>query len=209
MNRFFCHSFAIIIGLLAVCSPALAQKMEIIGANGQKTVITPSGQVSAISSLGAFTLNLASPPAIGGTAPAAGAFTTLSATSTVSGAGFTNIKTGEFGITIDGAGSAITTGTKGYLPIPFACTISEVSMYADVSGSAVVDVWKDTYANYPPTVADTITAAAKPTISAATKSKDTTLTGWTTSVTAGDVIGFNVDSASTITRLHVVVKYTK
>ena len=48
----------------------------------------------------------------------------------------------------------------------------------------------------PPTVADTITASAKPTLSSATKSEDTTLTGWTTAVTAGDVFGFMVDSAS-------------
>ena len=32
------------------------------------------------------------------------------------------------------------------------------------SGSIVIDVWKDTYANFPPIVADTITASAKPTL---------------------------------------------
>lgn len=115
----------------------------------------------------------------------------------------------SFGITIDGAGSAITTGVKGYIEIPHAMTISQVTMLADQSGSAVVDIWKDTYANYPPTDADTITASAVPTISTATKSQDSTLTGWTTSVSAGDIIGFNVDSASTIERLHVVVSGTK
>lgn len=107
------------------------------------------------------------------------------------------------GITIDGGGSAITTGLKGYLEIPYNCTITGVTMLADVSGSAVVDIWNADYASYPPTVTETITASAKPTISAATKSKNTTLTGWTTSVLAGDVLAFNVDSASTITRLHV------
>ncbi len=110
-------------------------------------------------------------------------------------------KTRQIGITIDGGGSAITTGVKGYKSFPVAGTITGVRMLADVAGSAVVDIWKDTYANYPPTVADTITAGAKPTISAAQKSEDTTLTGWTTSVAAGDVFGFNVDSAATITRL--------
>jgi hypothetical protein len=116
-------------------------------------------------------------------------------------AGATRI--GSVGITIDGGGSAITTGTKGFLEVPFAGTITAVRMFADQSGSAVVDVWKDTYANYPPTVADTITASAKPTISSTVKSQDTTLTGWTTAVSAGDILGFNVDSASTITRLTV------
>lgn len=113
----------------------------------------------------------------------------------------TQARTRQIGITIDGGGSAITTGIKGDRTSPWTGTITGVRMLADISGSAVVDIWKDTFANYPPTVADTITAAAKPTISAATKSEDTTLTGWTTSVTAGDTFRFNVDSATTITRL--------
>lgn len=116
---------------------------------------------------------------------------------------------GAIGITIDGGGSAITTGIKGFIEIPFACTITRVTMLADQSGSAVVDIWKDTYANYPPTDADSITASAVPTISTATKSQDSTLTGWTTSVSAGDIIGFNVDSASTITRLTITLKTTR
>lgn len=110
-------------------------------------------------------------------------------------------RTRQIGITIDGGGSAITTGVKGYKSFPVAGTITGVRMLADQSGSAVVDIWKDTYANFPPTNADSITASAKPTISAAQKSEDTTLTGWTTSVSAGDVFAFNVDSATTITRL--------
>jgi len=43
---------------------------------------------------------------------------------------------------IDGGASAITTGEKGHLEIPFACTIQQVTMLADQSGSIVVDIWK-------------------------------------------------------------------
>lgn len=110
---------------------------------------------------------------------------------------------------IDGGGSAITTGVKGDIEVPFNCTIQQVTMLADQSGSIVVDIWKDTYANYPPTDADSITASAVPTISAATKSQDATLTGWTTSVSAGDILRYNVDSASTVTRVTVSLKVTK
>lgn len=110
-------------------------------------------------------------------------------------------KTRQIDITIDNNGSVITTGVKGFRSFQVAGTITKVRMLADVVGSIVVDIWKDTFANYPPTVADTITAAAKPTISATNKSEDTTLTGWTKSIAAGDVFGFNVDSATTITRL--------
>ena len=110
---------------------------------------------------------------------------------------------------IDGGGSAITTGEKGHLEIPFACTIDQVTMMADQSGSIVVDIWKDTYANFPPTDADSITASAPPTISTAQKSQDATLTGWTTAIAAGDILAYNVDSCSTITRVTISLKVTR
>lgn len=116
---------------------------------------------------------------------------------------------GYVGITIDGGGAAITTGVKGYIRVPYVGTITKVSTLADQSGSIVIDIWKDTYANYPPTVADTITASAKPTLSAATKAEDSTLTGWTTAIAAGDVLGFNVDSATTVQRVHLLLEITK
>jgi hypothetical protein len=72
----------------------------------------------------------------------------------------------------------------------------------------VIDVWKDTYANAPPVNADSITASAPPTLSSAQKSQDTTLTGWTKTVAVGDVFGFNVDSATTITRVTLILSVT-
>jgi hypothetical protein len=110
---------------------------------------------------------------------------------------------------IDGGGSAITTGIKGDVQMPFACTITAARLLADQSGSIVVDIWKDTYANFPPTDADTITSSTPPTISTATKSEDTTLTSWTTSIAAGDILRFNVDSITTVTRVTVALTVTK
>ncbi len=110
---------------------------------------------------------------------------------------------------IDGGGVAITTGIKADLEIPFACTIQRVTMLADQVGSVVVDIWKDVYANYPPTVADSITAADLPTITAAVDSQDAALTGWNTIIAAGDVLRFNVNSVSTITRLTLSLKILK
>jgi len=106
---------------------------------------------------------------------------------------------------IDGGGSALTTGVKADVYVPYACTITAVTMLADQSGSVVVDIWKAAYASYPPTVANTITAAALPTISAANKSQDSTLTGWTTSISAGDTLRFNINSASTMTRVNLTL----
>lgn len=88
-------------------------------------------------------------------------------------------------------------------------TITRWTALGDASGSAVIDIWKDTYANFPPTVADTITAAAKPTISAATKGQSSTLTGWTTSFSKGDIFRFNVDSVSGLSRLALAIDFTR
>ena len=110
---------------------------------------------------------------------------------------------------IDGGGSAITTGQKGHLEIPFKCEIQRVTLLADQSGSIVIDIWKDTYVNFPPTDADSITSATPPTISAAQKSQDATLTGWTKTINAGDILAFNVDSCATITRVVLILKIQK
>lgn len=109
-------------------------------------------------------------------------------------------------VLIDGGGTAITTGVKGDAPLDFASTIVGWTLVADQSGSIVVDVWKDSYANFPPTVADSITASAKPTLSAADHNKSSTLTGWTTAIAAGDVLRFNVSSAATVTRVTLALQ---
>ena len=90
--------------------------------------------------------------------------------------------------------------------MPFAGSISEVRLFADQTGSIVLDLWKDTYNNFPPTVADSICGSAKPTLSSASKYRDTTLSGWTTNFNVGDVVRVNVDSASTLTRVTLALR---
>ena len=114
---------------------------------------------------------------------------------------------GSITMIIDGGASVITTGLKGFLEIPFACQLQAVTLLGDVSGSIVIDIWKDVYLNYPPTAADTITAAAKPTISSALKSQDVALTGWNKTINAGDILGFNVDSVTSIKRVTLSLKF--
>lgn len=109
---------------------------------------------------------------------------------------------------MDGGGAEITTGIKARIYVPYNCTITAVTMLADQTGNAVVDIWKDSYANYPPTIADTIVASAPPTISGSNKSQDNTLTGWTTSISAGDTLIFNLDSITNIEYLVIVLTVT-
>lgn len=110
----------------------------------------------------------------------------------------------------DGGGAALTTGVKGDLLIPFGCTINSVTLEADQSGSIVIDIWKKTYAlDSPPAVGQTITASAKPTLASHQSSQDATLSGWTTAVSANDMLRFNIDSITTCTRVTLTLKVTK
>lgn len=107
---------------------------------------------------------------------------------------------------IDGGTTTIATGEQGFIPIPKNATITEWTLLADQSGSIVIDIWKDTYANYPPVNADSITGSAKPTITSSTKARSSTLTGWTTSITADDILGFEVESVTNLRRVTVYLK---
>lgn len=122
-------------------------------------------------------------------------------------------KVGALAFPIDGGGSVITTGLKMGLVIPFACTITRATIIgvlpAATNGSIVLDIWKDSYANHPPLVGDTITASAKPTISGAQKAQDSTLTGWTTAISAGDILFVTVDSVATFTMVTLSLRITK
>lgn len=121
-----------------------------------------------------------------------------------------------FGSTVRGAGggggssftdSAVeatfvlpTGGMEVHTRVPWDGEITGWVMTGDGTGSAEVDVWVDSYANYPPAVGDTITAAALPTISAAVKASGSP-TGWSTTVTKGQWMVFHINSVSGLQRL--------
>lgn len=102
------------------------------------------------------------------------------------------------------SGPIVTPVNDVYVRITKSGTINKVTLLTEGGpGACVVDIWKDTYANFPPTVADSICGASKPTITGGIKYEDSTLTGWTTSVTAGDVLVFHLQSVSTFSLIFV------
>jgi len=107
--------------------------------------------------------------------------------------------------TLDGRGSDVEVGQQVDLYVPFDCTIVAGVLLNDAAGSIQVDIWKDTYASFEPTDADSIADAAPLNTSSATKSRDTTLSGWTLNLAAGDTLRLNVDSCSGVTRCAVTL----
>ena len=114
---------------------------------------------------------------------------------------------GVIGLVIDGGGSVPATGAKGFVQVPFGCTITGWTMLADQSGSAQITVSKGAYSAFP-TLAS-IDASAPPNLSTAQKATSTTLTGWTTAISAGDVLGFNLDSVAACQRIILELQVTK
>jgi hypothetical protein len=113
---------------------------------------------------------------------------------------------------VDGGGVAITTGVKGFISMPVAgvwkaWTILSIDAASPISGSIVFDIWVDDLAAFPPAVADTITASDKPTLTTATFSSGSSLTGWTKGFNAGDVVAFNVDSATSVTKVSLTLEF--
>ena len=111
------------------------------------------------------------------------------------------------GVVIDGGASVPATGSKGFIQIPYNCTITGWTMLANTSGSAQITVKKSTYAGFPST--SSIVASAPPNLSGAQKATSTTLTGWTTTINLGDILEYNLDSAATVTRVVLQLLVTR
>ncbi len=116
---------------------------------------------------------------------------------------------GQLGVGLNGNGVVITPGVKSYLTVPYSGIITGWELLSTATGSIVIDVWKDTYANYPPTLSDSICGIDKPTLSSQIKNNNNNLTAWSTTITEGDIIAFNVDSASTVTQVTLTLKINK
>jgi hypothetical protein len=127
---------------------------------------------------------------------------------TISGGGGGSSSTGSLGVTVDGVTGVIQVGQVGYIDIPYDGTITDWSIISNVSGSIQFDVWNAS--GVIPTVANTIIGAGtKPSLSNQQIIFGTP-SGWTTvSFLAGDILGFYVDSASTVKRATLTLKINK
>jgi hypothetical protein len=117
----------------------------------------------------------------------------------------------QFVAVFDGGGSEIADNKVVYINVPYDCTLTGWTLLGDVSGAIQLDVWKDTYANYPPTNSDSITNSHEPAIAAnGIKNTDVDISDWTTvTCTAGDVIAVSVDSCTTITWANLMISATR
>lgn len=110
------------------------------------------------------------------------------------------ILTKSIGLTLDGQGGVISTGSKGFSLPSFNGTILSWHLKGDdaTTGSIVIDIKRGG--------TSIVGAGNKPTITSA-NSASANVSGWTsTTITAGDEIEYNVDSASTFVRVNLEIK---
>jgi len=105
---------------------------------------------------------------------------------------------------IDGGGSAIAVGMKGYVgPFPFPMNVKEVHLQCDVSGQIEVDILKHSHLSGILSSDETISSGSRPGTAGSSKYHDANLSSWVKTISSGDIIGFNVTSAETVTKCTV------
>jgi hypothetical protein len=105
-------------------------------------------------------------------------------------------------VTLNGAGATVPTGQVYANPVAGDnWTISGWAITAQGNApTATFDVWKIAKGTSLPTVANTI-MGTKPSLASGNALVSTTLTGWSTAVSAGDIWGVNLDSVAGATNI--------
>ena len=119
-----------------------------------------------------------------------------------------NLKTGSFGVTVDGVTGIVQVGTVGYVVMPYAGNITGFSITANVAGTVSFDITSASGAI--PTVS--IITSGYPTITGTNFTTSTAVGGWSTVFAAGDVFGFSVRASpapATIKNATLTIRTTR
>ena len=177
----------------------------------------PSG-ITSLNGLTAFVQNFAT-PGTAGTAPNwSSALDThtlnipLASTASVtagliSNTQYSNLKTGSCGVTFDGGGQVVQTKIA-YVQMPYNGTLGAWSMVADQTGACTIAVSKSTFAGFPPTSA---VYSVNPAISAGfqTATAPGAYNSGMATVTAGDVLKFEISAITSITWVNLSISIAK
>ena len=107
--------------------------------------------------------------------------------------------------TFDNAGTVLPTGVANlYYEVQSPSTLAAWALTGTPSGSVSINVLKATGAI--PMAGDSIVAAAPPNLVSTQLGNSSALTGWTTAIAAGDVLGFDIISAIAITKAVLTLK---
>lgn len=105
---------------------------------------------------------------------------------------------------VDSGTSPMTLGNKGTLTIDVTGEIQSWVLLADVSGVLRLNIKKCSYDTYPNFVS--ISGTEKPQLNNQSKNRDEDLTSWTTILSAGDILQFEVENVIDIKKFMLAMK---
>lgn len=109
----------------------------------------------------------------------------------------------------DGGGVQLGTGLRVDVVVPYACEVDSYTLLGLPSGSVSVSVHKASYADWPDTETAMATGGTGPAVVGSNKSTGDTNSWSETTINAGDILIFRVQSASTTTRAVLNLSVTR
>lgn len=121
------------------------------------------------------------------------------------GGTFTQSHTVNF--VVDGAGAALTTGTKNPIKVPYGGTLQGWTMICSPSGSVTADIFRSANGAGLP-VLSIVGAGTKPAIATNVENSSTSFTSWTsTTITAFDNLAISLSGVTTATYCELTLYY--
>jgi hypothetical protein len=116
--------------------------------------------------------------------------------------------TGVLNLVMSGGGSVISSGTVGFVEIPYNVQFNQWSLYAGETGTLFVSIDKSSYSNFGSWT--DIVGSTGPNIIDGIKNQDVDISDWDSPTGApGDVLRISIDSIDTITVATLALKYNK
>lgn len=115
----------------------------------------------------------------------------------------------SIGVTFDGELAVLDFGAQADILIPFKGRIQSVHVQADRVGNITIDIWKTSFATFPPAGTQSIVGTNPPKIVSGQTYEDLVLTGWTTLVEKNSTLFFVITDIATIQHVVLVLKMMK
>jgi hypothetical protein len=105
---------------------------------------------------------------------------------------------------IDSGSIAMLSGNKGSVTLDVSGVIESLVILSDQQGDLIIDIKKSNYSTFP--VFNSIVGGVYPQMSNDRKIRDDNLSGWDTSIVAGDILTFDVVAVNNINRFLISLK---
>jgi hypothetical protein len=112
-------------------------------------------------------------------------------------------------------GTSTVTACDQEISLPTDGTIIAWTILADKTANASIDLWVEDYADYPPTIDDSICNSSYITLSSANKSmdsieiQDAPILNWVRAFNAGSIMTAHIRSVSLASRITLIIEYVK